>query len=449
MKKSTKSAFILVLMTLGVTLGFLAFVVQPASAWARPKTFIVSPSGADDTANIQAAFDAATAAGPRSRVQLTAGQFYASNILVQNFDGIFKGAGKDLTKIDTLRGLNPALPGIKLIQTDPDDPSTLYPFSAWFLFEDCNIEIRDLCFEITAVDPAEPWQAFYEISTAVSNIVRIAGHSNSVFKSVKFKGHNGNAQGNIIGGREYFNEPGGYMISADPVYGTHKIIACSFEDLIASFVVAGLLDGRLSFIYNKLNYLSAGIQLIDNFGSILEFSYNELYSCGEGVFILHGDVPLIGVEPDVYQHIGFYRIRHNTIQALIAGIEIMDFDTLFYERESTIKAKIYHNDIIMEQDSFAGIYGFWVNDIQVLCNEFTGLGLAGICIGIDNWPGLWAPCTNWFMIGNDMTNFQADMAPIWLGPGSSNCYVIGRNTAETVLDEGTDNCIWELPQWWY
>ncbi|KON27610.1 hypothetical protein AC481_04315 [miscellaneous Crenarchaeota group archaeon SMTZ-80] len=449
MKKSTKSTFILVLMTLGVTLGFLAFVVQPASTWSRPKTFLVSPSGGDDTANIQAAFNDAIATGQGCIVQLTAGQFYANNIIVQNFNGVFKGAGMDLTKIDTLRGLNPSLAGIELIQTDPEDPSTLYPFSIWFLFEDCDIKICDLTFEITALDPAYPWQTFYETSTAVSNIVRIAGHSNSLFKSVKFKGHNGNAQGNVIGGREYLNEPGGFMISADPVYGKHRIISCSFEDTMTSFVVAGLLDGKLSFINNKLNSVSVGIQLIDNFGSILEFSYNELSSCVEGVFILHGDIPLIGVEPDVYQQLGSYRIRHNTIQALVAGIEIMDFDTLFYERDTTIKAKIYHNDIIMEEDSFAGIYGFWVHDVQVICNEFTGLGLAGICIGIDDWPGLWAPCTNWFMIGNDMTNFQADMAPIWLGPGSSNCYVIGRNTANTVLDEGTDNHIWDLPPWWY
>ena len=449
MKKSTKSTFILVLMTLGFTIGVLAFVAQPTSAWSQPKTFIVSPSGGDDTANIQTAFDAAIAAGPRSRVQLTAGQFYASNINVQNFNGVFKGAGKDLTKIDTLRGLDPTLTGIKLIQTDPDDPSTLYPFSIWFLFEDCNIEIRDLCFEITADDPAEEWQAFYETSTAVSNIVRIAGNSNSVFKSVKFKGHNGNAQGNVIGSREYLNEPGGFMVSADPIYGKHKIISCLFEDTITSFVVAGLLDGKLSFINNKLNDVYVGIQLIDNFGSILEVSFNELYSCVEGVFILHGDVPLLGVEPDVYQNLGIYRIRHNTIQALVAGIELMNFGTLFYEWDTTIKAKIYRNNIIMEEDSFAGIYGFWVHDVQIICNELTGLGLAGICIGIDDWPGLWAPCTNWFMIGNDVTNFQADMAPIWLGPGSSNCYVIGRNTGETVLDEGTDNHIWDLPPWWY
>jgi hypothetical protein len=293
--KKKHAFFILMLLTLGITSGFLAIVIKPVNTWSWSPTYVVSPSGGDDTANIQAAFDAAIATGKKSTVKLTAGQFYATNIIVQNFDGVFKGAGKDLTKIDTLRGLDPNLPGIELIQTDPEDPSTLYPFSIWFLFEDSDIKICDLSFEITALNPAEPYQAFYWEFTDVSNVVRIAGHSNSIFKSVGFKGYEGNLGGCVIGGREQFNEPGGYMVSADPVYGKHKIYSCLFEDTGTSFVVAGLVDGSLRFRRNTLNNVYTGIQFIDNFGSLIECSYNEMNLCTEGFFILHGDVPLNGV----------------------------------------------------------------------------------------------------------------------------------------------------------
>ncbi len=102
--------------------------VLAAPAWAGAATFVVTPSGADDTAALQQAFDAAVAAGPGSVVKLTAGEFYTNEILVDGFDGCFTGAGMDRTVIDTLRGLDPTLPGVKLVM-DPDDGSV--PLAGW------------------------------------------------------------------------------------------------------------------------------------------------------------------------------------------------------------------------------------------------------------------------------------------------------------------------------
>ena len=87
--------------------------VLAAPALAGPRTFVVAPSGMDDTAALQQAFDAAVAAGPGSVVKLTAGKFYTNEILVDGFDGCFTGAGMDRTVVDTLRGLDPALPGVR------------------------------------------------------------------------------------------------------------------------------------------------------------------------------------------------------------------------------------------------------------------------------------------------------------------------------------------------
>ena len=84
--------------------------VLAAPALAGPRTFVVAPSGSDDTAALQQAFDAAVAAGPGSVVKLTAGKFYTNEILVDGFDGCFTGAGMHRTVIDTLRGLDPTLP---------------------------------------------------------------------------------------------------------------------------------------------------------------------------------------------------------------------------------------------------------------------------------------------------------------------------------------------------
>ena len=65
--------------------------------------FTVSPTGVDDTANIQCAFDEAVPAGPGSTVQLEEGTFYLSrDIVVLNFDGSFKGAGKGVSIVQNL-----------------------------------------------------------------------------------------------------------------------------------------------------------------------------------------------------------------------------------------------------------------------------------------------------------------------------------------------------------
>ncbi len=59
---------------------FAVFIVAALGLLALPalasaKTFYVTPTGKDDTANIQNAFNAAVKAGPGSVVQLSAGHF--------------------------------------------------------------------------------------------------------------------------------------------------------------------------------------------------------------------------------------------------------------------------------------------------------------------------------------------------------------------------------------
>ncbi len=71
---------------------------QPDSG---PPVFLVEPSGGDDTANLQAAFDLAKAAGPGATVQLAPGEFTVYMMEIENFDGYFKGSGEAETIIGT------------------------------------------------------------------------------------------------------------------------------------------------------------------------------------------------------------------------------------------------------------------------------------------------------------------------------------------------------------
>ena len=139
----------------------LLLLASAAAAAAGPKTFVVTPSGTDDTASLQQAFDDAVAAGPGSVVKLTAGEFYTNEILVDGFDGCFKGAGMHRTVVDTLRGLNPALPGVKLVM-DPDDESVpLAGCTSLIAFVRSDVRVAGMSFDITAVEPCEPWEGYW------------------------------------------------------------------------------------------------------------------------------------------------------------------------------------------------------------------------------------------------------------------------------------------------
>ena len=130
---------------------------------AGPRTFVVAPSGVDDTAALQQAFDAAVAAGPGSVVRLTKGKFYTNEILVDGFDGCFTGAGMHKTVVDTLRGLDPALPGVKLVM-DPDDETGTMPLAGWtslIAFVRSDVRVADMSFDITALEPCEPWERYW------------------------------------------------------------------------------------------------------------------------------------------------------------------------------------------------------------------------------------------------------------------------------------------------
>ena len=189
--------FLLVLTLTAACLGLLA-----APAVASGATFTVRPSGGDDTAHIQKAFDRAVKAGPGSTVQLTSGRFHTNNILVQAFRGSFTGAGMGRTVIDTLRGLDPALPGVTLTP-DPDDPgspdSPNYVETWTFLigFLGGSVRVSDMSFDLTSPEPAEPWSVDGGVTmlSDVSDIFVIAHDASSAFDRVGFTAKAGDAQG--------------------------------------------------------------------------------------------------------------------------------------------------------------------------------------------------------------------------------------------------------------
>ena len=108
--------------------------------FAKTNTYFVKPNGVDDTAEIQAAFNAC-GSRPGCTVQLVAGTYYVGQIAVFGFHGRFVGMGQGVTNIQALPNLpspNPAdntdtTPFWAALPT-PASASTPNPWPALFTF---------------------------------------------------------------------------------------------------------------------------------------------------------------------------------------------------------------------------------------------------------------------------------------------------------------------------
>jgi hypothetical protein len=116
-----------------LTLGELPAAAVGAAATSRTSAvFRVAPSGGDDTQSLQAALDAASAAGPGAVIQLTRGVFRVGRPLVGlNLDVTIRGAGMGRTQVIADGGVNPD----GLFQLLPDDEAVaLRSLASAYLF---------------------------------------------------------------------------------------------------------------------------------------------------------------------------------------------------------------------------------------------------------------------------------------------------------------------------
>ncbi len=461
-RRSTVCALVLVTITL---IGVYVLFGQAAVASGCDRDYVsqdgnvftVSPTGVDDTANIQCAFDAAVAQGPGSTVQLEAGTFYLSrDIVVVNFDGSFKGVGKGLTIVQNLDDVPFPLhgdpypyhdyPGLLLFYQDAAGvPSTLK-------FSDMTIRVRGI---------SEPWDSH---GLPRCGIVAIAvmgkvtqvedfeeSYVNASFERMDVEGeavdlncayvnvHNG-----ISFGGEFIEEMVGGMKWTKylkPLAGTLSITDCSFKNTFFAIASGQLVDSTVSVERNIFDNAGAALALFDASNSNVQFLRNEATNTrGFGVWMTQAmqsvvgwDLGPVGELPEPSSLL----IRHNTIHAVAwaDGVGIEDYAPLVGE-DKRLDVVISNNRIILDDTWWGGIWGYGAQDVVVTNNKITGSGFAGIYAGIYG-----EPVSGWTILGNNVQNVDAYVAPMWLGHGTSGCTVVGGNNETNVFDEGTDNIL--------
>lgn len=417
--------------------------------------FIVSPSGNydDDSFAIQKALDDAVAAGPGSTVQLTAGTFYLrERIEIDGFDGFFTGAGEQQTIITTH---DP----IQFDPADPDEPSL-------FTFRHGFVRMSDMTFRVTLPKPAiGVWEDYYG---CLPNIVHITGSSlqdvpeaveeaSASFSNVSFIGAAGHAHDD-----PYDSSYGGWNVWAcilvgpeQPIeswppspyflHGRSTIMNCDFQHIAMGVMIYECIDGvhiigGNASTGNVFHETCSNALLAANcIDTSIEASYNRLEDITwSGLVAVQGShwfPPSLLTTMNVV-------FRHNDIEMVTNdpewawdGISIGDWANALGGGPK-IEATVSNNSVFLNNSPWGGIAFEGANEILVTNNKVWGKGFSGIYGG-----GYGLPSYGGILKGNNVNQIVADVAPIWLGIGTSNFTVVGGTNRTNVFDEGTGNVL--------
>ncbi len=256
----------------------LAYVTQ------EDGVITVTPTGVDDTVNIQCAFDTAVAAG--LDVHLTAGKFHTAQIVVVGFEGEFTGNGKYSTRIVNLPDLY-VTPENMYFQP----PSAENPWPTLFAFIDGNFKIADLGVSIVGAEPTTGWTIFgidpplkemagaiYVLGTEADALVeniRINGEASdglfgyNLINGVFYEGFIGESPAAISGSFAVYDSVFRSMTSGAPIVnlsGAEVVISDNYFFHVGYAMDGGdLVDSSFTFSDNYVN-ATTGLDLYNLFG---------------------------------------------------------------------------------------------------------------------------------------------------------------------------------------
>jgi len=450
----------------------LSMVTIPSALAGASDTFVITPTGVDDTANIQAAFDAAIAAGPGSVVELAAGDFYLSEpILIDDFSGTFRGQGSSRSVIhltpNTLFGL---------VQWPvPDLPAA--PLIFYLMYHEDGAVLRWESMGFDLVGEGKPWHhpwfpepywmdALWPVWIEGINGIR---HVDTVWWDVQVKGDES---------PDYVWGWNANPILSRNLSGTHHVTNCHFDTLVYGLLF-GYHDGskmtvggprpedrvtfhNVQFGVVSLASVNSEIQILNarawNDESTL-WGYDVLWVASASGLKVH----MSGVEADNMSgaYLGAdasgvcgatpstYLFEHNTIRqppgTTWAGFEIWE--------TCPVKSNIViRNNKISGDGSFlfGPIFTLGARSGTVIANnQISGSGPAAMYLGAASWWG--ADDSGLMVKGNNVQGWKVDsgpcgslcqglpLAPIWLGAKTSGITVVGSGNPRTTVFDETDD----------
>ena len=250
--------------------------VQPAG-----NAIMVRPTGTDDTANIQCAFDMAVAAGRDKQVQLLAGAFHTKQIVVNGFQGRFAGAGSNQTVVTNLPNLY-----VTPVNFYFDPPSAANPWPGLFSFIGGDLAISDLAIRIAGSEPTLGWTIFGidpPLKELAIGIGILGTRANARVSNVLIEGQvmPGSLFGyNLINGI-YFE--GFIGESQPPMSGTFAVSDSTFRKVATGAPIYNLSGASVMISRTKNEDVFSGLDAADLVNTHLVFSNNtvDALTCGD------------------------------------------------------------------------------------------------------------------------------------------------------------------------
>ncbi|NJO13150.1 MAG: hypothetical protein HC872_06440 [Gammaproteobacteria bacterium] len=156
-----------------VSLLLVSVALLAAPGPASALTLSLSPSGGDDTAQLQAALDTCSAATQPCRIVLDRGVFHTDLLLVHDFRGRIRGQGAGSTVIRPLpdRQLRPTRQPF----TAPASTAARYPVLLHFA-DGSDVELLDLTLDFPSQMQVAPWrQAGHNMWNTLHSAVLVDG----------------------------------------------------------------------------------------------------------------------------------------------------------------------------------------------------------------------------------------------------------------------------------
>jgi hypothetical protein len=311
---------------------------DPAFVTQRDNSITVKPTGVNDTANIQCAFDAAKAIRWNKNVRLAPGTFYTRQIAVQNFHGRFAGAGVRKTVVMNIPELT-VTPNFWVSAPAADN---LWP--TLFSFVDGEIDISDLTIHIAGIAPTQGWE-FQDMFVK------------ELYGAIFINGTNAEADiSNIL----IEGEP-----MADALFGYNLLDGIYYTGFIGETAPFAPMSGDLTVSNSIFRVMDVAVQfsnLEDAEVNINQNTFDDIWAAAEGIDTQHSDIA----------------ITNNKVTNAIVG---------FYVHEM-FNTETSHTEFFIKNNKISGGTGIVVdnyfgedNECQLLRNDAQYAAELGIYLG--------------------------------------------------------------------
>ncbi len=339
-------------------------------------TYTVLATGGDDTDMVQAAFDGC-GNSEGCTVQLGAGTFHTGMIVVNDFQGAFRGMGDRVTTVEAL----PDYPSPSALPFWTAPPGDENPWPVMFIFFDGDIAIADLPISVPWHEPSLGWQipGLDLTITALNAAVIISGeHANAVLDHVMVRGAEGTWAGtNLLNGVYYEGillKPGWTNPFTDFIMlsGLFVIRDSGFYRSDCPFCAQNLVDAQVIARDNSFDTAEYPIALFDVSNTVVELAGSRM----ENVFGAAGILAWQGYAiPDLVPSQLLIADNEMHVGNGATGVLLMDFATV-----PSLDAIVVGNEIATDATSPGGIVSNSLRSTVVAKNDVRGGALDGIIL---------------------------------------------------------------------